>query len=586
MSEAFDPYRDWLGLNYAQRDYPLNHYQILGLESGEEDAGTIQHAADKMLARVRGQRPGDRAKDWGRLLDELESARDCLSAPDKKAAYDAGLISDNLQRVVAPQPSQPKESEPLNLDKGAWSPPEFDATPATPDEMSPDPSAESHLADPPRQSSPPVAPVAAPTAAPAEVPPEPSAPADNNSPAPPTNEPAPPAAIPPAAVATGADPMAPVAVPTAQVAASAPVAAPVAAPVNAPAAGYNPVAPTTADAGIVINVDEDTADSSRSKTALIGIAVALLLWVGAMAGYFSGVFGGDDPKDNQITEGQENPDAPSAQPKPDDPGKKSKKKRVQVNPKPRPKPKPAPEPEPTPKPEPVPTPDPGPLPPFSNPDPAPTPDPKPIPTPDPIPGPTPKPGPEPEPTGPTHEQVVAFFGHLAAARKDLTSRDFTSAQRHIDDAGQTVMPPEIEAKRERLQALLDATQDFWLTLGETMGSLKGGEEFKISESTIVRVIEVNSKQLIVRLSGQTLRYPVHNPPMGIARLLVSQSLGGDSPRAKIAIGASWATIAAADEEKARKFFRQAGDAGADTKRLLGALDDDYQPPRAGGLWRE
>ncbi len=89
MSESFDPYRQWLGIDEPHR--PLNHYQLLGLAPFETDLRKVSHAADIAMAKVRKIRPGGRVSDWGRLLDQLGQAKDCLLHPDAKAAYDAGL---------------------------------------------------------------------------------------------------------------------------------------------------------------------------------------------------------------------------------------------------------------------------------------------------------------------------------------------------------------------------------------------------------------------------------------------------------------------------------------------------------------
>ena len=140
------------------------------------------------------------------------------------------------------------------------------------------------------------------------------------------------------------------------------------------------------------------------------------------------------------------------------------------------------------------------------------------------------------------------------------------------------MPEEMEMRHVRLQALHDATHDFWLTLGEVISKLEGGEELDLN-GTIYRVIEANSRQLIIRGQGTTLRFPVNDPPLGVARKLVAESLGKDSARTRVVFGAFWATVKDADFDKARKYFQQAAELGANTKDLVEAIDDDYQLPK-------
>ncbi|MDZ7619352.1 MAG: hypothetical protein U1E05_20320, partial [Patescibacteria group bacterium] len=98
MTEPFDPYRHWLGVEEPKR--PLDHYQLLGLPRFESDPKQIAHAADTAMTKVRMIRPGEHIADWGRLLDQLGVVKACLLDPSAKAAYDASLRS-------GPVPSPP-----------------------------------------------------------------------------------------------------------------------------------------------------------------------------------------------------------------------------------------------------------------------------------------------------------------------------------------------------------------------------------------------------------------------------------------------------------------------------------------------
>lgn len=89
MSDAFNPYSEWLGLdNVASRP---NHYTLLGLELYASDSAQIKQAADRAVTRVRGFRPGDKARFWATLLDEIDVARKCLSDDAARRDYDAQL---------------------------------------------------------------------------------------------------------------------------------------------------------------------------------------------------------------------------------------------------------------------------------------------------------------------------------------------------------------------------------------------------------------------------------------------------------------------------------------------------------------
>jgi hypothetical protein len=91
VNEAFNPYREWLGLD-SHIETP-NYYELLGLPQFEADAARLLAAADRALVRVRGFRPGAQAAAWARLLDELAAAKRCLCDPQLKTAYDQSLRS-------------------------------------------------------------------------------------------------------------------------------------------------------------------------------------------------------------------------------------------------------------------------------------------------------------------------------------------------------------------------------------------------------------------------------------------------------------------------------------------------------------
>ncbi len=89
VTESFNPYREWLGLETDAS--PLSHYQLLDLPLFEDDVTKIHAAADRALARVRAHRPGAQAQKWARLLDDLAQAKACLGDLARKSVYDQSL---------------------------------------------------------------------------------------------------------------------------------------------------------------------------------------------------------------------------------------------------------------------------------------------------------------------------------------------------------------------------------------------------------------------------------------------------------------------------------------------------------------
>lgn len=91
MSEAFDPYRQWLGIQDPQR--PPNLYHLVGVERFEQDLIVIAQTADRQMALVGNYQAGPQAEEAQRLVQELIAAKLCLLDPKRKADYDALLCA-------------------------------------------------------------------------------------------------------------------------------------------------------------------------------------------------------------------------------------------------------------------------------------------------------------------------------------------------------------------------------------------------------------------------------------------------------------------------------------------------------------
>ncbi|MBN2475204.1 MAG: hypothetical protein JXB62_11385 [Pirellulales bacterium] len=148
MQDPFDPYSEWLGLPDAQR--PPDHYSLLGIPLLESDPTVISHAADVRMAQVRKIRPGQHLGEWGRLLDQLNAAKVCLSNPASKTAYDAfirrgdgsqppaaGPIAAGGSSILGASAVLPsttvRPSFPAESDQSALAAPQPQTPPQTPD---------------------------------------------------------------------------------------------------------------------------------------------------------------------------------------------------------------------------------------------------------------------------------------------------------------------------------------------------------------------------------------------------------------------------------------------------------------------
>ncbi len=120
MADEFDPYRQWLGFPAGR--LPQDYYELFRLERFEPDLKLIAREADIVIAEVRRIRPGRFAAQWAALLDELCTAKACLTDPRSKAEYDARLRThgSSADRAAESQMSSAGDSAPAT---GPSSPP-------------------------------------------------------------------------------------------------------------------------------------------------------------------------------------------------------------------------------------------------------------------------------------------------------------------------------------------------------------------------------------------------------------------------------------------------------------------------------
>ena len=89
MPKERDIYRDWLGITIPDR--PLNFYQLLRLNTFEDDPVKIREHYRRMNSHVRKYSSGDYAHESQQLLNELARAMLCLTDKNRKSEYDASL---------------------------------------------------------------------------------------------------------------------------------------------------------------------------------------------------------------------------------------------------------------------------------------------------------------------------------------------------------------------------------------------------------------------------------------------------------------------------------------------------------------
>lgn len=103
MSEAFDPYYQWLGI--PPEEQPANHYRLLGIKWFEDNVDVISAAMDRQMLHLRTYQIGNYSDYSQRLMNEVVSAKLCLLDPKRKAVYDQKLLEGDLAASIESQKS-------------------------------------------------------------------------------------------------------------------------------------------------------------------------------------------------------------------------------------------------------------------------------------------------------------------------------------------------------------------------------------------------------------------------------------------------------------------------------------------------
>jgi hypothetical protein len=588
LSEKFNPLEEWLGLSRRLRT--PNHYQLLALREYEDDPETIRLAADRAIARVRSQRPGERAAQWAKLLDALKKAKAVLGDPHRKQEYDARLRVRAAQGSAAdgePSQGQPDEQRRAHAAKTATTSqrprpavdfvPLDDFVPVDSDEpessdvdaldpMAPvDPAALGVFA-PATAPSPPNLATSQPAAPYAESPfAESSATRDLM---PPSNDMAPAIVATPrrrAIVGNGAlNFTAGVAVgvvltfgglaikrqffeqrPSAQVAQNDGGAAPAANnPGDTPSSG-----------------DDSAADGNNTE---IGGTVPSGAAPKRPTGPTTG--NAEAAPNNGHPAGSSNGVDPISCPLPTDPA---------GNPGGSPS---VPPPMPIANDPTVPT---AVAPPAPDPNSATPTAVTAIPA-------TATPGtaaPASEVPPPTSEELSALAKQLTAARDAIWRQEFAEAEALLTEAMTLARLPEHQAMVSRLHRVGQQLREFRAGVDRAMQSLEAGVSFPISDSIIVVVVERRPDEVVIKVAGRNQTFPLNDLPLLLGRALFEQGTQ-PGPEALVIKGAFQAVHPrsnAEHREEVRGWWMQAAEELPEVQDLLPFLDDDYASLTADGM---
>ena len=100
MSEDFDPYLEWFGIEPS--DHPIDFYKLIGVESMENDVELLDSTIQSHMERLHALQSGPRGKYTQNILNELAQARLVFSDPERKQIYDDELGLGDSEHLVIP----------------------------------------------------------------------------------------------------------------------------------------------------------------------------------------------------------------------------------------------------------------------------------------------------------------------------------------------------------------------------------------------------------------------------------------------------------------------------------------------------
>ena len=580
MSDAFNPYRAWLGV--VSQSAPPTHYELLGLSPSRCDAQSVAEAFRRQMGRLNPHLSGEHAATAQRIAGELANARVVLLTPTTKRAYDSQLASQPRATPAAPSQAQ-TGAKTASASSQLSAASADDLLPPAVGPVAVMPSMPSASAPPPNQPPPP-------TVAPATFPAAPGAAGYVQPGAYPqaVAQPLPGAAVmgqpmpggyQAAPGLTYGQPYAPqgYAVQPAYAAQQAYAGQvmpgqqpfPGQAVAAYPTAAVQPEAPAP-----LVSTGSSSASVSRmarSKRSSAAPLVVGVLIVGALA--TGAVIYQMKPDLAQVAAG-DGGGAPSnaSRTAPDDSSIKPVAKRRAAAVKP---PKIAPVKANSSK-EKLFSDDPDPMPGDPAAMPAEMPE-KSTPQPD-APAERKPEMSKPEAKTPaadspaaTPEEKAAVGEALATARRALAERNLTEAEDRLAQATLEATAPELLAEVDRVQLLARYVGDFWNAVRQHMAKLESATTITVDGEEL-SIIESTEQKIIFRVAGKRREYTFEKLPPKLAYWLADTWLDKSNPAAFMTLGAYQAVAPQGDRQLARQLFEQAAAAGLDVKMLLAELD--------------
>lgn len=190
---------------------------------------------------------------------------------------------------------------------------------------------------------------------------------------------------------------------------------------------------------------------------------------------------------------------------------------------------------------------------------------------------------------PKNSDIAQLAQLLTDAKQKLNDRNLVDATRLIEKAKSLPILPDHKLKLDRLAQINDLYNQFWNKVVEGCGKLKGLDEIKFSETNIIKVVESSEEKIIYRALGKRFEKAPRELPLGVAMKIAEKELDMESAEGRMIKGTVFAIDSINNEDRileAKNLWEEAKLVGGETDELILYLDDTYDDLLAAVIKKE
>lgn len=181
---------------------------------------------------------------------------------------------------------------------------------------------------------------------------------------------------------------------------------------------------------------------------------------------------------------------------------------------------------------------------------------------------------------PTPEEIQAAEEAIAIAQRAVRGADWKSMKQLAETAETRALTPEQKQSAETLFQLADLATHYREAIRRGMDGLEFGNEFNLTETIKVLVVESSAESITIRHGAKNRSYPIDEIPLILADALAKLQLSDTSPTgraARLTYRAVWPQSSPEHRTDAAAQLRQLGDVpGADPKKMADVIERLFQ----------